>query len=187
MRDNGGWPWLLGKLYALLQRNPVSNQVVVELAELRPGDRVLDVGCGAGGALVGAAEVVGEENVAGVDPTAALASTARSRVPGAKVEIGVAEDLPFPDESFTVVWTIASQHHWDDPRAGLAEVRRVLEPGGRLLLAEAWKRKDGGHGLSDPEAERLKKTLGEIGFEKIETVMTRAGRRKMVVVVTHRP
>lgn len=187
MRESGGWPWLFGRLYALLQRNPASNQVVVELAELRPGDRVLDIGCGAGGALVRAAEAVGDENVAGVDPTPALASTARRRIPGAAIEIGVAEDVPFPDAGFTVVWTIASQHHWDDARTGLAEVLRVLKPGGRLLLAEAWKQRDGGHGLSDREVTQLKSTLSELGFEEIETVHTRAGRKKMVVLVARRP
>jgi ubiquinone/menaquinone biosynthesis C-methylase UbiE len=183
----GGWSWLSGKFYAVLRRNPPSNRVVAELAALDSDDRVLDIGCGAGAAMVLAAQTVDVESVAGVDPTAALASTARSRLPGARVEVAVAEDLPFPDESFTVVWTISSHHHWDDSRAGLAEVRRVLKPDGRLLLAEAWKRREEGHGLTDGEAERLKTTLGEVGFEKVEVVRTQAGRRKMLVLIAHRP
>lgn len=184
---DGGWSWLFGKIYAVLQRNPPSNRAVAELAALTQADRVLDIGCGAGGAMVVAAEVVGEQNVAGVDPTEALASTARKRLPASRVEVGVAEELPFPDESFTVVWTISSHHHWDDSRAGLLEVRRVLEPGGRLLLSEAWKRRQGGHGLSDGEAERLKTTLQDVGFEQVDIVRTRAGRRKMLVLIAHRP
>ena len=56
--------------------------------ETRVSQRViLDVGCGAGGALVLAAEVVGEENVTGADPTSALAGTARRRLPGARIEV----------------------------------------------------------------------------------------------------
>lgn len=184
-REDGGWPWLFGKVYALLQRNPPSNRTVAELAALTPSDRVLDIGCGAGGAMVLAAEVVGEQSVSGVDPTEALAATARKRLPGSTVEAGVAEDLPFPDDSFTVVWTVSSHHHWDDSRAGLGEVKRVLAPGGRLLLGEAWKRRDGGHGLSDREAERLKTTLEDVGFEKVEIVRSRAGRRKMLVLIAH--
>lgn len=185
-KDTGGWPWLFGKAYALLQRNPTSNRVVVDLADLHPGDRVLDVGCGAGRAMVLAAGTVGAGNVTGVDPTPALASTARRRVPDATVEIGLAEDLPFADESFTTAWTISAHHHWEDSGTGLGEIHRVLAPGGRLLLAEYRNRRDGGHGLSDAEAERLEAALRRIGFEEVGTVRRRSGWRTLLVLVARR-
>lgn len=185
-KTGGGWPWLFGKLYAVLQRNPTSNRVVVEVASLRPGDRVLDVGCGAGRAMVLAARTVGVANVTGVDPTPALASTARKRVPGARVEVGVAEDLPFPDEQFTVAWTIAAHHHWDESETGLAEIHRVLTPGGRLLLAEYRNRRDGGHGLSDSEAERLMETLSRVGFDDVAAIRRRSGWRTLLILSSRR-
>lgn len=185
--ESGGWPWLFGKLYAVLQRNPSSNRVVAEVASLQPDDRVLDIGCGAGRAMVLAARVAGTLNVVGVDPTPALASTARKRAPGSTVEIGVAEDLPFPDRSFTVVWTIAAHHHWDDSETGLREVYRVLAPGGRFLLAEYRNRRPEGHGLNDDEAREMEETLSELGFERVETVRRRAGWRTLLVLVARRP
>lgn len=182
-----GWPWILGKLYALIQRNPASNRALFQLADIAPNDRILDVGCGAGGALVLAAEVVGEENVAGADPTSALAGTARRRLPGARIEVAPAEALPFDDASFTLVWTIASHHHWRDSRTGLTEILRVLEPGGRLLLAEHRMKRDGGHGLSEKEAEDLRLVLEETGFEEVEIRHQGKGRRALIVLSGHRP
>lgn len=182
-----GWPWIFGKVYALLQRNPASNRALFELADVRPSDRILDVGCGAGGALVLAAEVVGEGNLAGADPTKALAATARKRLPEARIEVAPAEDLPFDEGSFNLVWTIASHHHWHDSRSGLREIFRVLEPGGRLLLAEHRMRRDGGHGLSEREAERLRVTLGELGFEAVEIRRHGKGRRALIVLAARRP
>lgn len=181
-----GWPWILGKLYALIQRNPASNRALFELAEIAPDDRILDVGCGAGGALVLAAEVVGEENVAGADPTSALAGTARRRLPGARIEVAPAEALPFDDTSFTLVWTIASHHHWRDSHSGLTEIFRVLEPGGRLLLAEHRTKRNGGHGLTMREAEDLRLVLEEVGFEEVEISDHGKGRRALLVLSAHR-
>lgn len=171
--EGSGWPWLVGKLYGVLSRNPRSNRVVAEAAELQPGERVLDIGCGAGKALLLAAEMVGAENCFGIDPTKALVDTARKRLPGASIAVGMAEDLPFADDSFDVVWTIASPHHWDDRHRGLKEVARVLKPGGRFLLAEQLRRADGGHGLSESEAAATAKELERIGFERTQVLRPR--------------
>lgn len=179
---NAGWSWLMGKIYGLVARNPSSNREVVSEAQLKPGERVLDIGSGAGAALKMAAEVVGPENVFGVDPTASLASTAEKRIPGAKVAVAVAEDLPFPDDSVDVVWSIASFHHWEEPDAGLREIARVLAPGGRLLVAERLLRREGGHGLTPAEAENLSQRLATLGFDDVEVVRRKAGRREMAII-----
>lgn len=182
-----GWSWLMGKLYGLIQRNPASNRTVAALAELTGDDMVLDVGCGAGGALKAASRTVPENQLSGADPTPALVTTARKRLPEADIEVAVAEDLPFDDRSFSVVWTISSFHHWTHPRQGLEELLRVLAPGGRLLLAEHRNKKDGGHGLSDREANQLIATLGEIGFEDVHSSQHGSGRKLTVVTGRRSP
>jgi ubiquinone/menaquinone biosynthesis C-methylase UbiE len=107
---------------------------LVERLGAKEGARVLDVGCGTGRLAHWIAERVGPSGaVAGVDPLEERIQLARSRGGAARFEIGRAEDLgAFDDASFDVV-CMSSVLHWvaDKPRA-LAEVRRVLRPGGRL-------------------------------------------------------
>jgi len=106
--------------------------------------RVLDVGCGTGLVLRAvAARLPGAEVLAGVDAAAAMIEVARARAAGDPVsgsrlsfEQGMAEQLPFPDESFDLVVSAVSFHHWNDQAAGLAECHRVLAPGGRLVLTD---------------------------------------------------
>jgi ubiquinone/menaquinone biosynthesis C-methylase UbiE len=107
---------------------------IVERLGLDEGARVLDVGCGTGRLARWIAERVGPKGcVVGVDPLAERVDIARSRGGGLRFEVGQAEDLgAFEDASFDAV-CMSSVFHWisDKPKA-LAEVRRVLAPGGRV-------------------------------------------------------
>lgn len=115
----------------------------VELADLRSGEHVLDVGCGTGTlALVAARHVGTTGRVVGLDPSArqiarARAKAARQRVP-AEFQIAVIEQLPFPDQTFDVVLATLMMHHLPASlkRQGLNEVARVLRPNGRLVIAD---------------------------------------------------
>src|ERR1700754_2649002 len=102
------------RLYAWFKRHPEANRIVVELASLRAGDRVLEVGCGPGVGLELAAGVVGAERAAAVDPSETFVAMVRKRVPGADVRVAGAEDVPFADGTFTAIFTLASMHHWSD-------------------------------------------------------------------------
>ncbi|MEU1198258.1 methyltransferase domain-containing protein [Streptomyces sp. NPDC005813] len=114
------------------------------LSGARPGDRVLDVGCGTGHLTRHMAARVGPEGaVTGVDPSPpVLAYARRKRVRGRAAPCtyreGVAERLDFPDASFDTVVTSLMLHHLPaDPRlVALREMCRVLRPGGRLLVVE---------------------------------------------------
>jgi len=97
------------------------------------GTRLLDVGCGAGLALSLAA-VRGAE-ITGLDAAPAMVAHARRCVPGARIDQGDIEDLPFADGSFDVVTGFNSFQYAATPAAALTEARRVLRPGGRLLAA----------------------------------------------------
>ena len=107
---------------------------LVEKLGIERGGRVLDVGCGTGRLARWIAEMVGPEGeVAGIDPLADRIAIARQDNDGIRFEVGSAEDLGrFADGSFDRV-CLNAVFHWieDKPRA-LAEVWRVLRPGGRV-------------------------------------------------------
>jgi len=101
----------------------------------------------------------------GVNRSPAMVDIARRRSGGlANVEyaVGQAEDLPFQDDEFSVVWSAHSYHHWEDRAAGLLETKRVLAPGGRLLIVET--RSQGEHGLSLDGALTVQTDLEQLGF-----------------------
>lgn len=103
-------------------------------AGVAPGQKVLDVGCGSGALTVVLAEIVGAENVAGIDPSEPFVAEARARVPGADVRVGPAESLPFEDATFDAALSQLVFHFVQDPAKSVAEMRRVTRPGGRLAV-----------------------------------------------------
>ncbi|MDQ3781961.1 MAG: class I SAM-dependent methyltransferase [Actinomycetota bacterium] len=169
-------------IFGLFHRNPATNRVVVELAELRPHDRVLDIGCGVGAALERAAELVTDGSVTGVDPTEKLARQAARRVPTARVHVAGAESLPFPDASFTVAWSISAFHHWPHQDAGIAEALRVLEPGGVFHLAERLTDKPGIHGLHETEVEDVRLRMQAAGFSTVDWTVHDVDAKPLVVM-----
>ena len=102
------------------------------LAEARPGERVLDLGCGAG-RFVAALAAAGAEPV-GVEVAAAALERARAVAPGADLR-RLADDgsIPLEHGAVDLVWCSEVLEHVADVAGLLAEVRRVLRPGGRLL------------------------------------------------------
>jgi demethylmenaquinone methyltransferase/2-methoxy-6-polyprenyl-1,4-benzoquinol methylase/phosphoethanolamine N-methyltransferase len=118
-------------------------EMTVSLAMIRPGDHILDVGCGTGSATILARTRTGPDGQAsGIDPAPEMIAVARKKADRKKLEIdfriGVIESLAFPEASFDVVLSSLMFHHLPDDLKvrGLAEVYRVLKPGGRLLIAD---------------------------------------------------
>jgi ubiquinone/menaquinone biosynthesis methyltransferase len=103
---------------------------LISLARLQPGDRVLDLACGTGDLLFAAADRV--DLAVGLDITHRMLQLARAKR-AAPLVAGDMVALPFPDGSFTVVTTGYGLRNVPDLRAAIAEIRRVLAPGGRLL------------------------------------------------------
>jgi SAM-dependent methyltransferase len=95
---------------------------------VRPGDRVLDLGCGAGRFLGLLADAVG------VEIAHEAVERARANVPGADVRLMEDETIPLEHGAVDLVWCSEVLEHIPDVGAALNEIRRVLKPGGRLLL-----------------------------------------------------
>ncbi|TMC92764.1 MAG: methyltransferase domain-containing protein, partial [Chloroflexi bacterium] len=148
---NGGWRYDLGIWFidTFVFRGQLRElrRKTANLARMQPGEQVLDVGCGTGTLAMEVQSRVGRAGrVAGVDPgtqqiARARRSAARRHVP-IDFQIGMIEQLPFPDQSFDVVFSTLMMHHLPASlkRQGLAEIARVLKPGGRLVIAD-FKRK----------------------------------------------
>ena len=128
--------WLAAQVVARLTGE--ANRWMVDLLEVGPGDRMLDVGCGPGLAL---ADAAGRGSRAvGVDASPTMVRLAgrrnRAAIRRGRVEVHQADatHLPFPDASFNAVGTLNSLQFWADQERGLAELHRVLEPGGRVAV-----------------------------------------------------
>ena len=189
---SGGWRYDLmewyhdtfsfrGKLRELRQRT-------ANLARIQPGDAVLDVGCGTGTLALAVQRRLGSAGrVAGVDPGAeqiarARAKAARRNAP-IEFQVGVIEQLPFPDSTFDVVLSTLMMHHLPAPlkRQGLAEIARVLKPGGRLVIADFTRKQErqgraarfhaGGSSMRN-----LAALVKDAGFQELETEEIRPAR-----------
>jgi SAM-dependent methyltransferase len=165
---------------------------LVNLAHLRHGERVLDVACGTGiVARLAAPKVGATGRVTGLDADPAMIEVAReassSIVPVIRWQQGDAHELPFPSESFDVIFCQQGLQFFANGTIALAEMRRVLVPGGRLAvsvwrgvqrgiwataLAATFERYGGpeaAEALCEPcplgELEPLQRLLGDLGFK----------------------
>lgn len=109
---------------------------VADAAQLRPGQRVLDLACGTGIlAREAASRTRPNGSVAGLDPSPGMLEVARQLAPAVEWRQGVAESLPFPDQSFDAVVSQFGLMFFSDRRAALHQALRVLAPEGRLAVA----------------------------------------------------
>jgi arsenite methyltransferase len=112
-------------------------RAVRELLALQPGERVLDIGSGPGFlADEMAAEVEPDGAVHGVDASESMLAIARRRETAVAYAVGDALALPYPDETFDVAVATQVYEYVPDMPAALAEARRVLRRGGRLLVLD---------------------------------------------------
>ncbi|MGI9057772.1 MAG: class I SAM-dependent methyltransferase [Ktedonobacteraceae bacterium] len=180
--ETRGYVWNWARSYDLLMRfvtlgrEQTFRQRIVDLAQLQPGEKVLDVGCGTGTLAMVALQRVGATGgVSGIDPSVQMIARANHKATrrglSLDFQVGVIERLAFPDQSFDVVLSSFMMHHLPDDlkRQGLAEIVRVLKTGGRLLVLDMkghvgpWK-----SSIQDQPA-----LMKEVGFAQVEMGKTR--------------
>lgn len=158
---------LLGRVggWLMARGNAVTERHLVQLADLHPEDVVLVLGPGPGIGLHAAGTRSG--HVIGIDPSPVMREAARRRCAElisqgrVRVESGVAADSGRPDGAVDVVLAVNNVQIWPDRRAGLAELRRVLRPGGRMLLSAHQKWLPGGQAA-------LTAAVQEAGFGEVQ-------------------
>lgn len=109
---------------------------ILHLAENETPECFLDVGCGTGRLLRKAQQRWPDVCLVGVDPAEGMLKQAKELLPKAAFHVSMAESLPLPNASVDVVFSTMSFHHWADQAKGIAEIARVLRPGGMLILAD---------------------------------------------------
>jgi ubiquinone/menaquinone biosynthesis C-methylase UbiE len=186
----GGFSGVTGALIglSLLVGRGHDARLACDLAAVGPADEVVDVGCGPGVAARAAA--LRGAHVLGVDPARPMLALARRfRRSGVDYVVGAAESLPIAGGSSTVVWSLATAHHWVDVDRGLAEARRVLGAGGRLLVLERTikegARGHASHGWTASHAASFAAACERAGFTGV-TVTEHRGRRGALVAVSGR-
>lgn len=189
---NGGWShdlmaWFID-IFLFRGQWRKLRQRTITLARIQPGEQVLDVGCGTGTLAMEVQQHIGATGrVAGIDPGTRQIARARSKATRRHLpidfQIGVIEQLPFPDQTFNVVLSTLMMHHLPAglKRQGLSEIVRVLKPGGRLIIADFKRKKErqgraarfhaGGSGLQE-----LAALVKEAGFSQVETEEMRPPR-----------
>jgi SAM-dependent methyltransferase len=147
-----------GRVMAFL--NDEMNRFALARLDVRPDQRVLEVGFGPGLLVRAIADGMTSGSVDGVDWSPAMIAQARARNRGhlasGRVRLHEASitRLPFPDASFDRACAVNSFQFWPDPRASLRELRRVLRPGARVAIAlrtGAGRARFGLGGIAEPE------------------------------------
>jgi SAM-dependent methyltransferase len=195
-RRPSGW---LGEIVARVmafETQPVNRIALQELA-VRASETVLEIGCGHGRTLARLAEAPCAY-AAGIDPSDVMVRLARKRmrrwIDAGRAEVSLASSakIPHADGRFDAALAVHVVYFWNEPLADLHEVRRVLRPGGRVLL---------GYRPRDEEAlaalpatvyalrsvEEIEALLADSGFVEIRSAERSIGRSRLAFTEARRP
>ncbi|MGA8114897.1 MAG: methyltransferase domain-containing protein [Actinocatenispora sp.] len=163
---------LTGRLAGMVMRRKGKQDEVVDLLDVRPGQRVLEVGYGPGALVRQLVERTGAASVRGVDPSPTMRSMARRHnsagIAAGRVELGIgtAERTDCPDAAFDRVVSVSTVAVWPDLRAGLRECHRVVRPGGLVVVtwhsADAPSRVARSRAMPDDRLDLLEDTMRDV-------------------------
>jgi len=173
---------LLGRIVekGMSKRTAGYSKWTVSLLGIQPGSRVLEIGFGGGVSTQLAANEASEGFVAGIDHSRTMVRVASQRnavaIRAGRIELkqGDAASIPYPDESFDVVFSLHSIYFWTDPLECLKGVRRVLRPGGSLAITiqprDRWaKEQVGSPGMTLFLGSEVGQLFISAGFQNVRT------------------
>lgn len=183
-----GYNWLL-PLFDVVTRltgTDAARTVLLQQAELRPGQQILDIGCGTGSLAILLKQRHPEIEVAGLDPDPRALALARRKAKNAVVSLrfdrGFSDALAYPANSFDHVFSSFMYHHLpsNEKEQTLREIRRVLKPGGTLHLLDfrgpesatsslsLWFHSH--HNLKNNSEKRILTSMAKAGLRDLRTV-----------------
>jgi ubiquinone/menaquinone biosynthesis C-methylase UbiE len=162
---------IVGQLLAV--KNQKRSKWVLALLDFKPSDHVFEVGFGPGVDVKRASAKAGF--VAGIDYSALMVKMAQSRnalaVKQGRVvlkEASADDPLPFADETFSKIFSINCFQFWQVPSKSLQELKRLLQPGGLIVIAVQPRNKGATDATSQRVGEKLVRLFDEAGFEQIQ-------------------
>jgi SAM-dependent methyltransferase len=191
-----GW---LGEIVARVMafETEPANRLALEQLAVRAGEAVLEIGCGHGRTLARLARAPCAF-LAGIDPSEVMVRLARKRmrrwIDAGRADVALASSakIPHADERFDAAFAVHVVYFWNDPLGDLLEIRRVLRPGGRLLLG--YRPRDAQTLAALPATvyslrsiDQIEGLLSETGFVEIRSVKRSIGRTEYAYTEAIRP
>jgi len=173
-RPTGFWGYMAGKIMAWTPSNQDRIRWTLSLLEVKPNDRLLEIGFGPGFAVELASKIASKGFVAGVDHSNIMLGQASRRNAAAirngnvELRLGSVSNLPRFSEPFDKIYTINSIHFWPDPLGCLMRLRELLKPGGCIAITIQPRSRIS----SDETTERIGKEIAEklvhVGFTSVQ-------------------
>jgi len=167
-----------------------STDLAIELSALAATDRAVDLGCGPGAPTRALAKRVA--HVTAIDPAQVMLAVARLIPASSNIDwtLGTAASIPLDTETIDIVWALASVHHWANIENSIAEVFRVLRPGGRFVAIER-QTQDGAsghasHGWTTAQGELFARMCRDAGFEASSATQHQNAQGTHVAVVSEK-
>jgi ubiquinone/menaquinone biosynthesis C-methylase UbiE len=168
---------ICGTIVGTIMANASSNQVrirwTIAQLDLKPNDRVLEIGFGPGFAVKEVCKLLPDGFIAGVDHSEVMVRQAKKRnavtVRNGKVDLrlGSVSELPTYNEPFDKIFTINSIHFWIDPKARLKELRELLRPGGLIVVTLQPRSRGSTNETTDTIGRELVINLEHAGFKNV--------------------